>query len=1788
MSAPQQRSFGRRSRAGGGSRRSRYNHVTTEDVYNYALRVGYLSYLITPRTVIKNAEGETKASSGPSKAPAPTRSTFQSTIASLSEVLKDSSKDRSSTRFPKDFIKVFQTKLQDIAMGRDPIYKDQQLRSTIGVFYGVYLEPSFQRQVKENRRVEDLVLMFVTSAQGELKKRATADEWKDQLNGQVGTFVKVIRDTLKTPSIVNSVPSELMSKLDMYAAKLGGQDDGPLEDTSLVNGAASPAVSTDVNDMPLVKIVSQIFRIPLSQVQKDVQEIRHICSEKAAIDDIKACINSINLQMDPFLKPEDFETQQAYAAWKSSELKTLSQLMLLMIQTNPELAKSAPVEVLRVPEAERPSVQQGNKSSFDIHAISDAVQAEDMPMKEFTFIPADPPAFFKQLVEVCLVHDVDTINKIPEGQNIPTKVISKQSQDLLNECAVRWRLTPAYRVVTFLDAVKSKFDDEEVDAEVIRDALASVAKITKDWDYSTWTVDDRRYLARLLLGLNESLLRLLYDIFKSVFKIKAEAIDPVVSLLEDIHKHELFRDQNVELDTYYRDLAHGIKIQAVERYKEKSTEVFRRDAINVTGPLNELIEWIKGEAKKLSKRFPDLLLGAIDVVSIVLEQTVPLLINDIEIHFGALSKGILADTVNDVPTDDIYKLFRQVTELKKMHQAFCPEQRLTDHIEELFRPHVRRWLEVMSTKTAEWVTSSVSTDIFKIENPEHGCSVSILDLFKSFNQTVDVIINMKWPDPYQNARFMTSLSQTVSKGLDQYCNMIEELFMHEMFPPETEEPAHPQAKQPYWLVKAKMTIAGDKKVEPFLIKPQTCVKLNNIEAARKLLDELYNVMDADKVAEVIKNSAPAVPEKVQRTRYLFTVKVVLAENLPAMDANGFSDPYMVITNEYGERVYKTRTVYETLNPRWEETFDLATESPIWLSATVWDRDLVGDHDLCGRAMLRLDPQTFEDYLIHDIWLDLDRQGRILFRISVEGEKDEIGFYFGRAFRTLKRAENDMTRIIVDRMSAYIRQCISRKVLHSLLKPKSYDINKAVDSMTSVFARTGLVQNSSTIKSSPKPSGPLTDVEIEAAIGPLFDYLDQTLKVLSESLSESASEMVISKLWKEILSIFDGMLMPPLSDMPTDMKPMTEKETEVTYKWLSFLKDYLYIDGDGVPDHILRNAKYRELMHARMFFDWDTDDLKTESMRLANIMARQPSRKATRTKSILHKKNLGAIKQRKQEKKQEEDQPSNEVILRILRMRPGCGAFLHAQLGRSNAQESQKGKKGDMIPDVRPMPDRASDRRRRRQSVPALPIVPAVPTIPPAPFSPAVQTTVAPVSPLRISRAKAEQLTERLNSPRPVLTTAQTVNDVSPQATPTRMQAKRSSTAYTETPSPRPQSQQTAPVGFTDRRSTIGRVRPSPNIQYRDISPQPQPPTQPPRPASRISLQMPVDHASEQVSMRDSPAPMSPVPSDAPSPAAHRMSLDVRMGQSPQASPRRVSLPPRSPLVHNISDDYIPTEAAASPGVGGQPEFYMPPVPEDNQDEYYIPAPPAKDDHTCEASLSANIENGYRGPSSRRSSYIQEEYYEPAPPRPSSRQFHEPSPAPPPQQYYEPASPLPPQVQSAYYEPTPPPTRPLSQQSRPEPSSRPTSAVHRTAAPLPPKPAQYYETEVDHRQPVEYHPPPNPQAHPAYNPYLHGERIQSPYATPVIGTASPQLRQRPLGPRQAPPPSPQIQQAQWQQPQPQSQALGLYDQSGPGSSLPYAPSPNLEKYQRPAPLPNQHPYGQYSRQEDDYNEYHDYR
>lgn len=143
------------------------------------------------------------------------------------------------------------------------------------------------------------------------------------------------------------------------------------------------------------------------------------------------------------------------------------------------------------------------------------------------------------------------------------------------------------------------------------------------------------------------------------------------------------------------------------------------------------------------------------------------------------------------------------------------------------------------------------------------------------------------------------------------------------------------------------------------------------------------------------------------------------------------------------------------------------------------------------------------------------------------------------------------------MVPVIRNSLSRTVLRSLIKSKpALDYNKALGNVTAFYRSAMGAINEPAVPLPPeerqqlrKQNEALGDLEIEAAIAPLFDHFDVNLPVLHSNLSETTKEMVMVKVWKEILSTLENILLPPLSDVPTDMNPLAQKEVEIVFKWL---------------------------------------------------------------------------------------------------------------------------------------------------------------------------------------------------------------------------------------------------------------------------------------------------------------------------------------------------------------------------------------------------------------------------------------------------------------------------------------------------------------------------------------------------------------------------------------------------------------------------------------------------------------
>lgn len=1062
------------------STRSGIERISDGDVYVFLLQVAVLNWTISQRreapkvpipgrtdslastSSLTGAKQRSTDHMSTSAYPSSSKSDWMS-LGGLMDLVGSCSRE---ARFPEKLIKRLNDRLEKVIKGQDS-FKDMTFRSTIARFYGTFKEDGFQRQIKSNRKIEELILIFVTKAQETLKKGQPGqkplpdEELKEELNKQVGYFITIIRECLDT---LHGVPKELRERLDSYQAKLGpkgtnGSGGGPIgsaaspspsaaaatagpAESSRRGSAAStaPGMDNPVEDSEMIRSIGVLFSVDVDQLAKDVEFMRKTCTEQAAMIDLKHCVKNINLQASWPGRKEDFETEAAYQHWRTQELQALSQIMMAMCQANPELLKTTSSHDSTMAAQTKKAMLDAGTASGELSAAAESGDKppepdaltqsveEEETFGNFTFVPPDPRAFYRRALELCIDFDLEKIKQQPEEEEVSLSILSRQHAELLKECGLRWRIMAPFRVATNLDVMKSKYDRGEVPLDCISEALATTQNSLQEGGVQYWAKADQALLVRSCSGLFESFLRSLYEALQDVHNVDPQDITPYVAMAEELHESHLVRTNHdvngapVELERHVEELRDGIRIMAIHEYTAKTTELFSQAVDNEVVPLVQLLDWLEKGAKRLDKRYPEPILGGIDPVQHVLEKQAPLFLDDLESMKHQILQHALQER-NPLAFDDIFALYRRVKELLKMYHAFCPENELRFSLTNWFEPHVRHWLANTDKKTHEWVHNAIASDCFvplDVEGAVHSSSID--DLFGALQQPLEFIHSLGWNDPYQNARFMTQLSKSISKSIELYCHRVEELFMDEMFP-RTFEGADTLQKQSAWMVKAKQTIQGTQKVEPFHFQENSCVKLNNIEAARLLLDKLYMKIDADHQAQVIRESAPDLPEKQSNQRYIFTIKIVLGENLqPVRDTGSKSriDSFVTLSDERGNKIAKTRTIYETPDPRWDEAFDVSVERSMWLAATVWDRKLVGDHSLCGRAYLRLDPCYFGDFLAHELWLDLDTQGKLLARVSMEGERDDILFYFGRAFRSLKRAESDMVRTIVDKVSTAAR------------------------------------------------------------------------------------------------------------------------------------------------------------------------------------------------------------------------------------------------------------------------------------------------------------------------------------------------------------------------------------------------------------------------------------------------------------------------------------------------------------------------------------------------------------------------------------------------------------------------------------------------------------------------------------------------------------------------------------------------------------------------------------------------
>lgn len=854
------RSSGRASHSRAYSR-AQHLSVDHEEARSFALRTAYLHYLLQPKAKRKQY------------VPAPKQPARSHT--SVGQLVQEYvSGNSTSLKLPHNFAAALLDRLSGVLRGTErlPGFSDAAVKRSFAEAYTAFSEKNFRKTIEKERKFEPLVLIFYSSATKAAQKGRLPedDTWKILPDRHLAMFVRLAANTLRDNGNDRDRP-ELMSRLTTLENKLLTNDQDLVSGTGDATGTTVEVVvplSYEVKDMPMVQVVASIFGLSLSDVQAEINEKKHIWTEEAALKDLKSYQHRLNSNMSGALGSEDFDVEEAFADWKKSEAPHLSQMLLEILTAKPALAKTSTGPIEKALPSRPQSLYGEDQAYADLgRAISAAddsaafdpatITLGSLSLGDvgsirtvddgiYTFIPTEPRSFYKYILQHAVTYD--QLHADPAADFQP---LSKASTELMTELCVRWRIPQFSRLIALLEVAARKFVDQELLPEeldtvfdLIKTPLPEPKKSPHIQQYSVpltdippsrWTIHDFAVYQSTLHTLHDALLRELYGLLDKCYDNKPPAIGAVMFILEN----HILSDPNFTP-----------RSSAVTEFAEQLTETLRQRATDVyRGYMQKEIpahkeEWEFAHVVKLGKSVTKIcdrirkryknnkVIMGVDPLSILVQEVLP----SFEADAGAIVESIIATAQQheeEIDIEDGFELYKEFVEIRKIHYDFLPDKKFGFNVEGQLIDFVWRWVRTAESRMITFVDEAIKQDQFQVrtDDPDEIAldsqrhSVSVIDLFMLFNQTVDQVRKLEWNNQEHNARFMTALAKSFSAGLGRYCEVIDQRFAKEMDRPSANElAAQNRSTQEKWMQYAKDAWNNKERAEPFQFFPEVSQK----------------------------------------------------------------------------------------------------------------------------------------------------------------------------------------------------------------------------------------------------------------------------------------------------------------------------------------------------------------------------------------------------------------------------------------------------------------------------------------------------------------------------------------------------------------------------------------------------------------------------------------------------------------------------------------------------------------------------------------------------------------------------------------------------------------------------------------------------------------------------------------------------------------------------------------------------------------------------------------------------
>ncbi|KAJ3300949.1 hypothetical protein HDV03_001573 [Kappamyces sp. JEL0829] len=831
----------------------------------------------------------------------------------------------------------------------------------------------------------------------------------------------------------------------------------------------------------------------------------------------------------------------------------------------------------------------------------------------------DNRALFDILLRACLVLDLFSPR---EGR---AEVLSPEAINMLKAWARTWSISEPYQVMAYLKILFEKYTAD----------LISIADLIKAFHFLYATVKNSGTFNAAELKLTIDLLEKMKEHcgnrvtkYKELFPKNQPrgALESTILVLRMIHRFPTFRDKHPELQESFRDELRIMMTEACisrfQRFKEHASPLDEGDVESVIEGINKLADSVNQEIEEDVQYYQPAFAQELDIVRLTAENQLKYFTLVLE-DGGDVLGGDSAVANASHHVFSLYKTLRMMAERYAKSVGGLTAMS-TAYVESWFAPFMYKWLHELSKKTLGWVEQAVKADSFVPEGvsadgvvPLH--SSSITDVFSAIYSELEFITDLKWSDPVQNAQFFQAFAKTVNIAIEQYCDAIALI--------------EKKAATAVTVSDFTKNLLGGRGSEPKDIEAESCAKLRNIAFAMSKLREMYKMMNVTAITRNVKNHRKSMavtkppPVTQDFVTGAFKIHVSYAENLKPTLKNGSSNPYLIVRVPEGTVVpppedvprkktmsptteqepeappqptilsgnacelFRSRAINETLNPTWEETHAIILPPVERLDVAVFSKNLITADEVDGTAIIDLSVGTrlrrkLMDHQTHDIYVELEPQGRVLLRLTMEGEEEDVDFWFRRTNERLIRTRDSFLRSLTAKITPYISQILGKALKDNEAAPLP---------STSYFSSLiSAVQYSDKTAAGIPIDRRVDESDSVLALTPLIEYLEKNLETLCSQLPSLMAQAIIERIWGDVLTISTNLLVPPLFGLHSQKK-LNIRQSSMVFTCLGILRDFMHGDGGefGLPFETLDTAAYYDLMELLKLYHVEVTKLRRE-------------------------------------------------------------------------------------------------------------------------------------------------------------------------------------------------------------------------------------------------------------------------------------------------------------------------------------------------------------------------------------------------------------------------------------------------------------------------------------------------------------------------------------------------------------------------------------------------------------------